>query len=293
MAAENSTMPDLQPQTSSGSQPSGTANLPTEQDDALSRLARMSTTAGVGSGDYVAINTLAIASTLLGLGSLVVPLLMNSDLLQIIPLAAIVSALVAWRQIQRSNGTQTGKGLAAAGILLALLLGGGTLVAKGVTAWQYAPETRKISTIIEQLGSEIAEAGAATPAPLTQPTSEPTTRSAQDIDRAIQVNRHYRNAYLMFSDKFRERVSEQRFTEIWSQINRSNSGRVRSMEWNGHIDFTTDTGSGTPQAVVMAWIRLKNSNEVLREGMIFTNETNHKWEIDDIPNLFQEPKRKK
>jgi hypothetical protein len=283
-------MPDLQPQTSSGHSPHGAASLPTEPDDALSRLTKMSTTAGVGSGDYVAINTLAIASLILGFFSVFTPLL-GSSLLQVIPLSAVVTALVAWRQIQRSNGTQKGKALAAAGIALALLIGGGTLVAKAVTALTYAPETSKICTIIEKLGNEIAGAGAATPAPSTQPASRPTTRSAEYIDRMIQVDRHYHTAYLMFSDKFRSRVSEQRFIEVWSQVNRSASG-VESMEWNGHIDFTTDTGSGAPQAVVMAWMRLKDPNEVVREGMIFTKEAGV-WEIDDVPNLFGEVKARK
>ena len=63
------------------------------------------------------------------------------------------------------------------------------------------------------------------------------------------MNRHYRTAYLMFSDRFRSRVSEQRFIDLWSQINRSEAGGVKSMEWNGHIDFTTDTGSGRPGQV--------------------------------------------
>ena len=251
----------------------------------------MSTTAGLGSGEYVAINTLAIASTLLGLGTMVVPVL-GYDLLQIIPMAAIVSAVVAWRQIQRSNGTQTGKGLAATGIALALLIGGGTLVAKAVTAWKYAPETHEIAGMVEKLGSEVSQAGAAMPAPSSQPASAPAATSPELIDRMIQVSRHYRNAYLMFSDRFRARVSERRFIEVWSQVNRPDTGGVRSMEWNGLIDFATDTGSGAPKAGVMAWLRLNNSKEVPREYMVFTKEAG-KWEIDDVPSLFGDTKGKK
>src|ERR1044071_7201619 len=40
-----------------------------QQDDPIAALHRMSTTAGVGSQDYVAINNLAIAAALLGLGT--------------------------------------------------------------------------------------------------------------------------------------------------------------------------------------------------------------------------------
>lgn len=42
----------------------------------------------------------------------------------------------------------------------------------------------------------------------------------------------------------------------------------------------------------MTWMHLKNSNDVVREGMIFTKEAGV-WEIDDIPNLFQEAKARK
>jgi hypothetical protein len=281
-------MTDLKPQASSGSSSNGAASPPLSPDDALAGLRKMSTTAGLGSGDYVAINTLAIASTLLGLGSVVVPLL-NYDLLQVIPLAALVTAVVAWQQIQGSNGTQTGKGLAAAGMALALLIGGGTLVAKGYTAWKYAPETRDISGMIQDLGSEIAQANAASP-PATSPAAPaPASRPS---DAMVQMSRHYRNAYRMFSDKFRGRVSDQQFADVWSQVNRGAAGGVQSMQWNGLIDFTTDTGSGAPKAGVMALLRLNNSREVLREGMLFTKEAG-KWEIDDMPNLFAEAKARK
>ncbi len=103
------------------------------------------------------------------------------------------------------------------------------------------------------------------------------------------MDRHYHNAYLLFSDKFRARVSEQRFIEVWSQINRSASGGVKSMEWNRHIEFTTDTGSGARKRFSGPGPASRGSNDVLREGMVFTKEAGV-WEIDDIPSLFQEMK---
>ncbi len=42
----------------------------------------------------------------------------------------------------------------------------------------------------------------------------------------------------------------------------------------------------------MTWMHLKNSNDVVHEGMIFTEEAAcGKWK--DIPNLFQEAKARK
>src|SRR5215218_496972 len=76
-------------------------------DDPLSHLHKMSTTAGLGSGDYVAVNGAAVFSLLLGLASM---LSMLEEILLIIPLACIIVSVIAWRQINHSNGTQTGKG---------------------------------------------------------------------------------------------------------------------------------------------------------------------------------------
>ena len=82
----------------------------------------MSTTAGLGSGDYVAINGAAIASILIGVGSAIV--LFDSKMLLVVPLAGIVCAILAWVQISQSNGTQTGRAVAAIGMLLSLGFGG-------------------------------------------------------------------------------------------------------------------------------------------------------------------------
>ena len=88
----------------------------------MSRLKKMSTTAGVGSQEYVAISPLAIVTVLTGVASVLAFL---ADVLLVVPLVAVVCGIIAWRQVRSSNGTQTGIGLAALGMLLALLLGGG------------------------------------------------------------------------------------------------------------------------------------------------------------------------
>src|SRR5438046_6344222 len=89
----------------------------TAQSDPLGSLHKMSTTAGVGSGDYVAINGVAVWAMVLGLAS---SLAILDAVLLIIPIAAIIFAIVALRQIANSNGTQSGRVLASAGLTLAL-----------------------------------------------------------------------------------------------------------------------------------------------------------------------------
>src|SRR3954451_9896103 len=77
-------------------------------DDPLAHLHKMSTTAGLGSGDYVAVNGTAVFALLVGVAS---ALALMSEVLLILPLVAFVAGFMAWGQIRHSNGTQTGKGL--------------------------------------------------------------------------------------------------------------------------------------------------------------------------------------
>jgi hypothetical protein len=57
----------------------------------------MSTTAGLGTQEYVAINPVAVWATIFGLGSL---LCLVDNIFLVIPLAAIVCAFIALRQIK-------------------------------------------------------------------------------------------------------------------------------------------------------------------------------------------------
>src|SRR3954447_16756129 len=115
-------MPELEPPTKSDADPSP-----------IARLHKMSTTAGVGSQDYVAINNSAIVSVILGLCTalafLGVPFL-------IVGAAGIVFGIIAIVQIRHSNGTQGGMGLAILGILLSLGIAG-SVTAASVIDWQH------------------------------------------------------------------------------------------------------------------------------------------------------------
>src|SRR4051794_33910846 len=100
-----------------------------EGDDPLSHLHKMSTTAGLGSGDYVAVNGTAVFALILGLFSF---LAFFSEMLLIVPLACLVASVIAFRQIGRSNGTQTGRWIVVLA-LLAALASGGLVVARSAT----------------------------------------------------------------------------------------------------------------------------------------------------------------
>lgn len=114
----------------------------------------MSTTAGLGSTEYVAVNPLAVTAIVLGLLSVVV--LMGWPLL-IVPIAAVIFAIVALRQIRNSNGTQTGKGLAWGGIVLGaafVALVGTRQVLARMTA---AEEQKQIAVLVSELGERMQQ----------------------------------------------------------------------------------------------------------------------------------------
>src|SRR5690349_508815 len=90
-------------------------------DDPLHNLYRMSRTAGLGSGDYVAINNTSILAFILGLAAVLSTLY---PLLLLVSAAAVVCGTMAFVQIRSSNGTQSGRAFALLGILLGLGLGG-------------------------------------------------------------------------------------------------------------------------------------------------------------------------
>lgn len=89
--------------------------------DPLASLHHMSMTAGLGSTEYVAINVPSVVALLLGIASVAVLL---GDVMLLVPLAGLVCGIVAVRQIHNSNGTQSGRGLAWAGIVLSLAFAG-------------------------------------------------------------------------------------------------------------------------------------------------------------------------
>jgi hypothetical protein len=113
----------------------------------------MSTTAGVGSQDYVAINNAAIVSVILGLCTalafLGIPFL-------IVGAAGIVFGIIALVQIRHSNGTQGGMGLAILGILLSLAIAGSVAMANILDYTRRQEDQRQINALLDQLGKYIA-----------------------------------------------------------------------------------------------------------------------------------------
>src|SRR3954463_13349330 len=139
-------MPELEPPRKSDETGSG-------DPDPIAKLHKMSTTAGVGSQEYVAINNAAIVSAILGLCTalafLGIPFL-------IVGAAGIVFGIIALVQIRHSNGTQGGTALAILGILLSLGIAG-SVAAASIMDWNRQREDRAgINHVLDQLGQNIA-----------------------------------------------------------------------------------------------------------------------------------------
>ena len=121
-------------------------------DDPLSHLHKMSTTAGLGTAEYVAVNGMSVVAIIMGLGS---SLSLLDPVLLVIPLVALVLSIIAIYQIKHSNGTQTGIGLAVGGLIFALLfcgLVGGRYVAETVGNHQ---DELAINDVIGQLSQNL------------------------------------------------------------------------------------------------------------------------------------------
>lgn len=226
-------------------------------DDPLSKLYKMSTTAGVGSTDYVAINGTAIAAIIIGFLSLVV--FLNNALL-FIPLVGIICAVLALRQIGESNGTQTGHALAIVGLVLSLGIGGWVGAAELTEGRRTRADRNEIKAIIAQLGEDVKVGG------------------LMKLDAA----------YAMTGARFREKVDKKLFIERMTSAQTSPVfGKLLKLESNDLIVFQKET-DGTETGVAGGLFRFDKTNEPLRQTMVF-RKSGGKWELDGMPDLFPPP----
>ncbi|HEY7088561.1 MAG TPA: hypothetical protein VH518_10760 [Tepidisphaeraceae bacterium] len=224
--------------------------------DPLASLHKMSRTAGLGTTEYVEVNPTAVAALLLGAASAMAVL---GTILLVIPVITLVVAVIAIRQINRSAGTQTGKGVAIAGLLLALacvaFVGGKEVV----HARQVATEREQIIQLLGSLGRNLSQSD-------------------------------YDAAWKQFSPRFKERVSKQEFADRWTFLqNLPMFGQVKSIRSNGIIDVEPDPGTGEPSARGYVFFEAANRSEDRRQVQ-FRKDPELGWTVDDIEGFFpQQP----
>jgi hypothetical protein len=221
--------------------------------DPFEKLFKMSTTAGLGSGDYVAVNGTAIAAVLLGIASALV--LFKSPVLLMIPLVGIVCAVIAFVQISRSNGTQTGREAAAVGLLLSLGLGGFMGFQSFQTYMRNASDTKRLATLIERIGRDVT-------------AGDPTSMA---------------DAYSQCDAAFAKRVRPDFFTARWQANHHSPMfGDLTSMESTGIFNFDDDQVSGDRLADTQVKVNFtRTGNQPARMRMVF-RYVGDRWKVDQI-----------
>lgn len=225
-------------------------------EDHLSHLHKMSTTAGLGSTDYVAVNSAAVASLLLGLAS---SLTLLEEFLLVIPLVCVVVSVIAWRKIAGSNGTETGKGLVIAGLVCALGFGGFVIARKATEGARTREDRHALGRTITELGEKV-KAG------------------------------DFTAAYGMFSERFAQRVPRQQFDERIGFLRESELyGKLKQTSWNGLVEFTTDDATNTRYATTKVIYELEKTS--LDDTLTFRKTADGRWIFEGMAMLFPPPQR--
>ena len=245
-------MPDLQTPPTANRPATDNADGP----DPLAHLHKMSTTAGLGSTDYVAINTPAILAVILGLAS---ALAVVDKILLVVPIAGVVCAIVALYQIGKSAGTQTGRGLAVLGLLLSL----GFAAYVGYQAYDKASTERADRAAIEAMFPRFTD----------------HVRKAE-----------FKEAYAMFTERFQERVKFQEFSDRMKYVQDGSWGRLESITTNGRYDFNSDPSTGIRMGQAILQMKLDKYPEPSRQEAVF-RLVGGEWKFENIPGLFPAPQQ--
>lgn len=219
--------------------------------DPLHNLYRMSRTAGLGSGEYVAINNVSVVAFLMGLASVLA--LLNPFLLVFV-VAAVILGVMALIQIRSSNGTQTGQGFAVVAILLALVFGGATGGKMAMARAEQRSNEEKIARVITVLGERLARG-------------------------------EYEQAYsTLFSEQFHKDFSKEQFVSRWEDIIQ-NTGPVQSAAWGGRAEFEPPRVTGGRRARARAFVKFEKFEEPSPLTFALA-EQEGEWVIESIGELF-------
>jgi hypothetical protein len=227
--------------------------------DHIASLPTMSLTAGLGSGDYVAVSAAAIVALLLGLASL---LSFISDTLLLIPLAGLIVALVALRNIRKSSGTLTGRGMAIAGLVLSVAIGlltGGMLIESIVHERE---ASHQIDSVCMEFGRDM---------------------KSHDYDAM----------YALLSDRFKARVTQEAFVTKMKGIQETQAleaarsvgvGEIVGMRGNGPLQLDEEADTGAETAITTLELDFANGASDLTN--IRMRKSLDEWRVDDLPDLF-------
>ena len=244
--------PETGPQTATVEPPQARPAPAAAGDDPLGHLYKMSTTAGLGSTEYVAVNNTAVVAIILGLAS---ALSLLANVLLVVPLAGYIVSLVAFRQIHRSAGTQTGQTLAGAGLLLSM----GFLAFVGTRELTAASRTsadrQALATLIERFGQDLRD-------------------------------KKFEDAYQLFTPRFQDRIAQNTFTQRLTPFSENQFyGRLVRLSTNGLANFETDPNTGVRVGEATMIFEYDKIQEQPRQAAVF-RIVQGQWRFENIPEVF-------
>jgi hypothetical protein len=260
--------PIAEPVTPAGGIPGGlsTPSLESQTDqlDPLAHLYKMSRTAGLGSGDYVAINPVAVTALVFGIAS---ALVIVDNLFIVLPIVGLILGIIGWRQVRKSNGTQTGAVMAGLAVLLSLGLLGAKAGKEGLESIRRSADKAEVIRLIDSFGKNIAAIDPAKPA---------------------DTSSHLDAAWAELDEGFKGVVGRQRFDTTWLEtLSSPYYGPLLSMHSNDLIKFDTDARSGDQLCTSIAVAQFQRG-EAPRWQVIFRKLNDH-WYIDNMPDVFPPP----
>jgi hypothetical protein len=219
--------------------------------DRLAQLHRMSRTAGVGSSEYAAVNTLSVIAAVLGLASALA--LMHEIFILVTCVPGIILAVAAIVQIRQSNGTQTGMPLAILGLAACLAFGGAKGFKQVQSARQQVNDQEEIALVIADFGKRLGD-------------------------------NDYAGAYAMTDPQFQARVPLTRFQALFTEL-RTFYGPMPALKPSQYFDWQQDpTDSTRRQAQNQAVTGLP----AMRHMSVVYRFDGQKWTIYNLPELFNE-----
>jgi len=229
----------------------------------LAGLHSMSRTAGLTNQEYVAVNGLSIVALLLSVAALLLWLAMEFSflgLLLILPLAGVICAIYAIRQINDSNQTQTGKILAWSGLAIGVLCTAGSV------------------------GLEIKERNSA------GKDERAIAQTISDIGRYVRAG-EYDKAYELFDPVFQNVWKLPEFKRVWDGIQGNpRVGKLEKLEWNQIPPQSGGDAGGAPTMVTKAVGKFQGTGEDRFD--IQLRKQGDRWLVIDFPSLFPLERKK-
>lgn len=236
----------------------------TRTDPAMKALYHMSRTAGVGLGDYAAVNVLSVIGLIAGIACFLLLIFGESLILLLLPVGALITCIVAIVQIRGSNGTQVGLPLAVGGIVLAVVFGGINIGVRAKVAGQEARDRSELDQLVSKLANSA------------------TTQSSVPA------------AYELFHPRFREVVNPETFARTVALRTGLLANRpVAGFALGEHVLFETNPDTQVRQAtaliILSSDIKGEDGRPLTAEiPAMFRRDPGSEWTFYSIPEWFGE-----